>query len=151
VPSANGGPGTLRRTIGWSKSGKRVLGPSVRKLYLILALACCAGPAVAAQKPIVKLLTCRFHARRSAPVGQRLSGRNGRVPAILVRTPYGKGADITPNYQAFVEHGYAMWCRTCAGATNRGRVPAADTRSRQDGDDTLNWIARQPWSTARSA
>ena len=30
------------------------------------------------------------------------------MPAILVRTPYGKGADMTPNYQAFVDHGYAV-------------------------------------------
>ena len=30
------------------------------------------------------------------------------MPAILVRTPYGKGADITAHYQAFVEHGYAI-------------------------------------------
>jgi len=37
-----------------------------------------------------------------------LASERVRVPAILVRTPYGKGADITPNYQAFVEHGYAI-------------------------------------------
>ena len=37
-----------------------------------------------------------------------LPSEHARVPAILVRTPYGKGADITANYQAFVEHGYAV-------------------------------------------
>ncbi|HWB95621.1 MAG TPA: CocE/NonD family hydrolase, partial [Bryobacteraceae bacterium] len=33
---------------------------------------------------------------------------SGRLPTILVRTPYGKGTDITPNYQAFVDRGYAV-------------------------------------------
>ena len=43
-------------------------------------------------------------------VGQRLpAGRTrARLPVILERTPYGKGTDITPNYQAFVDHGYAI-------------------------------------------
>ena len=42
-----------------------------------------------------------------------------RVPAILVRTPYGKGADITPNYQAFVEHGYAVVVQDVRGRYER--------------------------------
>ena len=29
-------------------------------------------------------------------------------PAILVRTPYGKGTALIPNYQAFVDRGYAV-------------------------------------------
>ena len=89
------------------------MGPSKRKLYsidLYLILACCVGPVVAAQKPIVKLLSVpvamRDGVRLSANVF--LASERARVPAILVRTPYGKGVDITPNYQAFVEHGYAI-------------------------------------------
>ena len=35
-------------------------------------------------------------------------GTTGRFPAILVRTPYNKGDAITPNYQSFVNHGYAV-------------------------------------------
>ena len=80
----------------------------MRKLYLILA--CCAGPAIAAHKPIVKYLhvpvAMRDGVRLSANVF--LSSEHARVPAILVRTPYGKGADITPNHEAFVEHGSAQ-------------------------------------------
>ena len=80
----------------------------MRKLYLILAI--CAGPAVAAQKPIVKYLNVpvamRDGVRLSANVF--LASEHARVPTILLRTPYGKGADITPNNLAFVEHGYAV-------------------------------------------
>ena len=87
----------------------------MRKLYLILAwlyliLGCCAGAAVAAQRPIVKYLSVpvamRDGVRLSANVF--LASERARVPAILLRTPYGKGADITPNHQAFVERGYAI-------------------------------------------
>ena len=59
----------------------------MRKLYLILA--CCAGPAVAAQKPIVRYLNVpvamRDGVRLSANVF--LASERARVPAILVRTP----------------------------------------------------------------
>ena len=72
------------------------------------------------------------------------------MPAILVRTPYGKGADITPNYQAFVDHGYAVVVQDVRGRyESRRRLPAARRRKPTDGDDTLNWIARQPWSDGK--
>ena len=31
-----------------------------------------------------------------------------RYPAILIRTPYGKGADFPPGYTSFIQHGYAV-------------------------------------------
>ena len=60
-----------------------------------------------------------------------LPSEPARVPAILVRTPYGKGADITPNYQAFVDTDTPSWCRTCAAATSSEGAfqPAAPRRS----------------------
>jgi predicted acyl esterase len=42
-----------------------------------------------------------------------------RVPAILVRTPYGKGSDINPHYLAFVTRGYAVVVEDVRAATNR--------------------------------
>jgi hypothetical protein len=121
----------------------------VRKLYLILA--CCAGPAVAAQKPIVKYLSVpvamRDGVRLSANVF--LASERARVPALLVRTPYGKGADITANYQAFVEHGYAIVVQDVRGRYESEGAFQPLTQEVHDGDDTLNWIARQPWSDGK--
>ena len=37
-----------------------------------------------------------------------LPAEHAHLPAILVRTPYGKGVDLIPNYQAFVDRGYAV-------------------------------------------
>src|ERR1035438_4302280 len=73
-----------------------------------LALVC--GAAFGApQQPIVKELHVPIPMRDGVRLFANifLPPDHARIPAILVRTPYGKGADITPNYQAFVEHGYA--------------------------------------------
>jgi putative CocE/NonD family hydrolase len=73
----------------------------------------------------------------------------GRYPTILVRTPYGKRADISASYAPFVEHGYAVVVQDV-----RGRYESEGTfrpleQEPADGDDTLNWIARQPWSDGK--
>ncbi len=69
-----------------------------------------------------------------------------RLPAILIRTPYGKGADITVNYQAFVDHGYAIVVQDVRGRYESEGVFAPLQQEPADGNDTLNWIAAQPWS-----
>ena len=72
-----------------------------------------------------------------------------RVPVILERTPYGKGADITPNYQAFVDHGYAVVVEDVRGRYESEGAFQPLEQEPADGDDTLNWIARQPWSDGK--
>ncbi len=69
-----------------------------------------------------------------------------RVPAILIRTPYGKGVDLNPNYQAFVDRGYAMVIQDVRGRFDSKGVFNPFYQETPDGDDTLNWIAGQPWS-----
>jgi predicted acyl esterase len=73
----------------------------VRKLYLIpawlyLILGCCADPAIAAPKPIVKYLNVPVAMREGVRLSANVSGlERARMPAILVRTPHSKGADIS--------------------------------------------------------
>jgi putative CocE/NonD family hydrolase len=110
----------------------------------------CCGSAVA-QKSIIK------HLQLAVPMrdGVRLSTNayipsdHGRFPVILVRTPYNKGADITPNYQAFVDHGYAVVVQDVRGRYESEGAFQPLTQESRDGDDTLNWIARQPWSDGK--
>jgi uncharacterized protein len=76
-------------------------------------------------------------------------GEHSRLPAILERTPYGRGAEITPGQIAFVDRGYAVVVQDV-----RGRYESQGTfeplrQETPDGDDTLNWIARQPWSDGK--
>lgn len=69
----------------------------------------------------------------------------GKWPAILIRTPYGKGADISANQRAFVDHGYAMVIQDVRGrGESEGRFQPM-TQEGADGEDTIAWIARQPW------
>ncbi len=72
-----------------------------------------------------------------------------RLPVILERTPYGKGAEITPNYQAFVDHGYAVVAEDVRGRYESEGVFRPLEQEPPDGDDTLNWIARQSWSDGK--
>ncbi|HTX33560.1 MAG TPA: CocE/NonD family hydrolase, partial [Bryobacteraceae bacterium] len=115
-----------------------------------LALVCCAGLA-AGQREIVK----EFHVAVPMRDGVRLyanlflPGEHVRVPALLERTPYGKSQTLNANYQAFVDHGYAVVLEDV-----RGRYESEGTfdplhQEVADGDDTLNWIARQPWSDGK--
>lgn len=73
----------------------------------------------------------------------------GRYPTILVRTPYGKGRGLAPNYQAFVERGYAVVIQDVRGRYDSQGVFRPLEQEPLDGDDTLNWIARQPWSDGK--
>ncbi len=74
------------------------------------------------------------------------AGEHGRLPTILERTPYGKGEEIGPNHAAFVEHGYAVVVEDVRGRYESQGAFDPLRQEGADGDDTLNWIARQPWS-----
>jgi len=120
----------------------------VRVPYLILAY--CAGLS-AAPKPGVQQL----HALVPMRDGVRLAANvflppdHARLPTILERTPYGKGAEITPNYQAFVDRGYAVVVEDVRGRYASEGVFRPLEQEPSDGDDTLNWIARQSWSDGK--
>ena len=98
----------------------------------------------------------KLHVMMAMRDGVRLSthiflppGPPGRVPVVLERTPYGKAAEAAPNYSTFLEHGYAVVVQDVRG---RYASEGAFDPLRQegpDGDDTLNWIARQQWSDGK--
>ena len=73
-------------------------------------------------------------------------GAQGRYPAVLLRTPYDKGSAITTAYQAYVNHGYAVVVQDVRGRYKSGGKFEPINQDVNDGDDTLNWIARQSWS-----
>jgi putative CocE/NonD family hydrolase len=72
-----------------------------------------------------------------------------RYPTILVRTPYGKGSAISPNYAPFVERGYAVVVQDVRGRYASEGVFRPLEQEPADGGDTLYWIARQPWSDGK--
>jgi len=72
-----------------------------------------------------------------------------KVPVILIRTPYGKGTELTPNYQFFVDRSYAVVIQDVRGRYDSGGEFDPRHQETPDGDDTLTWIAHQPWSTGK--
>jgi len=74
---------------------------------------------------------------------------SARMPTILVRTPYGKGVDLIPNYRAFVDRGYVVVVQDVRGRYESEGTFRPMIQEGSDGNDTLNWIARQQWSTAK--
>ena len=71
------------------------------------------------------------------------------LSAILIRTPYGKGSELRPNYRAFVEHGYAVVIEDVRGRYKSEGVFDPLRQEVADGEDTLSWIAHQEWSNRR--
>jgi putative CocE/NonD family hydrolase len=105
----------------------------------------------AAQRPIFKQLQIPVAMRDGVRLSTNayIPSEHGRFPTILVRTPYNKGADINANYQAFVDHGYAVVVQDVRGRYASEGAFQPLTQEISDGDDTLNWIARQPWSDGK--
>jgi uncharacterized protein len=74
-----------------------------------------------------------------------LPSARGRFPVILERTPYGKGKGITQGYQAFLDKGYAVVVQDVRGRYGSEGIFDPLTQESADGEDTLKWIAHQPW------
>src|ERR1039457_4217018 len=100
----------------------------------------CAGAVSAAPHAISTILDVAVPMRD----GVRLSANvfrpetPGRYPVILVRTPYGKGAAISPGYAPFVARGYAVVVQDVRGRGASGGVFRPLEQEPDDGDDTLN-------------
>src|SRR5690349_20399970 len=74
---------------------------------------------------------------------------SSRFPTVLLRTPYGKGADLPAGYLSFINHGYAVVMQDVRGRYGSGGEFHVFNQEGPDGDDTLNWIAAQPWSDGK--
>ena len=76
----------------------------------------------------------------------------GRFPAILLRTPYVK----TPQFRryklaAYVQRGYAVVLQDTRGRGDSEGEFDFYFPEGKDGYDTIEWIAKQPWSNGRVA
>ena len=70
---------------------------------------------------------------------------SGRLPVLLIRTPYGKGKVLLPGYRVFIDRGFAVVVQDVRGRFESEGVFRPLTQEERDGSDTLDWIARQPW------
>jgi uncharacterized protein len=121
------------------------------RIWPLVALLWWSLAASAPAAEIVKRLHVKIPMRDGVDLVANifLPSDSARLPALLVRTPYDKGEDLTPNFRAFVEHGYGMVIEDARGRHESGGVFDPFAQEPKDGDDTLNWIARQPWSDGK--
>ncbi len=80
-------------------------------------------------------------------------GAEGKLPVILMRSPYGKdGAypygGIIP---LFVQQGYVVAVQDARGRFESEGKYRAKYSDRKDGYDTIEWLIKQPWSDGKVA
>jgi len=73
---------------------------------------------------------------------------NEQLPAILIRTPYGIDT-FSKSELRFVQRGYALIVQETRGRGGSEGEWIPMFFEREDGNDTLNWIAGQKWSNQR--
>ncbi|HUS04884.1 MAG TPA: CocE/NonD family hydrolase [Bryobacteraceae bacterium] len=118
-------------------------------LLVQLAVGLLSGTPVSPSTP--ERLTVRIPMKD----GVRLSAHvykppgSAKSPVILIRTPYGKSADLLANYRAFVERGYTVVVQDVRGRYESEGTFRPMVQEASDGNDTLNWIARQTWSNGK--
>jgi putative CocE/NonD family hydrolase len=68
-------------------------------------------------------------------------------PVILVRTPYGR-REVAVAGRLLAERGYQVLIQSCRGTFGSGGVFDPFRTEEEDGRDTLDWLAAQPWAGA---
>ena len=73
----------------------------------------------------------------------------GRHPAILRRTPYGRGHLPLTEGAYWASRGYALVVQDVRGRNDSQGEWKPWAHERKDGYDTIDWISKQAWSNAR--
>ncbi len=79
-------------------------------------------------------------------------GVQGRLPVVLIRTPYDKSRvrGSSTDARFFAGQGYAVVVQDVRGRyASEGEFRFSARIERSDGTDTLDWIVAQPWSNGR--
>lgn len=76
---------------------------------------------------------------------------DGPWPVVLTRTPYGKGKaeDREKQEAEYARRGYVRIVQDCRGKFGSQGVYRAFIDDMEDGYDTVEWAAAQPWSTGK--
>jgi putative CocE/NonD family hydrolase len=126
------------------------LGPIRAALAFVIA----AGPAAAQEYDVLLERSVMMPARDGVKLATDLyfparGGRraDGKFPAILVRTPYGKAIEANRlGDSLFARNGYVVVYQDVRGRFESEGVWHMMTDDGKDGQDACNWIGRQPWS-----
>src|SRR4030095_13495486 len=70
----------------------------------------------------------------------------GKFPAILMRTPYGKPDERSPDAKRYTDAGFVLVVQDCRGRGASEGPWDPFSHEPEDGFDTQEWVAKQPWS-----
>ncbi len=74
---------------------------------------------------------------------------DGPFPVVVMRTPYGKDAGLSLGSDRYLKAGYAYVAQDCRGRfRSEGEYQPFET-DREDGFDTIAWVAKQPWCNGK--
>jgi len=74
----------------------------------------------------------------------------GKFPTILIRTPYNNSTSRYDRYGKFyASRGYAVVIQDCRGRYDSEGEWYPFVDDKYDGYDTIEWIAKQPWSNGK--
>ncbi len=88
----------------------------------------------------VALLTDRYY----PPGGENL-------PAILIRSPYGRDHQFRDLALIFAERGFQVLLQSCRGTGGSGGSPRPLFQEEQDGATTIDWLCQQSWYCGKLA
>ena len=77
-----------------------------------------------------------------------LPDKPGKYPVILERTPYGRGASELGG-EFYASRGYVFFVQDTRGRGDSDGTFDPLVGEREDGYDTVQWIAKQPWCDGR--
>jgi putative CocE/NonD family hydrolase len=78
--------------------------------------------------------------------------REGKLPVLVVRTPYGVQRDgMHESRIRFAQNGYAVVIQDVRGRYESDGKWEPFRDEAQDGSDTIQWAAQQPWSNGKVA
>jgi hypothetical protein len=81
----------------------------------------------------------------------RPEGAGEKLPVVLIRTPYNKSGPyyVTQPAQFFAGQGYLVAAQDIRGKFESEGEFAVQMEDAEDGYDTIDWIARRPWSNGK--
>ena len=74
---------------------------------------------------------------------------DGPWPAVVTRTPYGKDGRFGSGTDRWTDAGFAYVVQDCRGKFRSEGEYRPFQPAREDGYDTIEWIAGQPWSNGK--
>lgn len=125
---------------------------------LIVALGCVAvSPSIAQVTPVKWTLAIpmRDGAELAAdlflPADYSAKKYPGGLPTVLICTPYDRTKENAAGLwrETMVRNGYAFVAQDMRGFYASGNAGGQGAARQGDGHDTIEWIAKQPWSNGR--